>query len=130
HTLHSRPTGAHCVMPVGSVATAALLLYLFVRARRRATLFPYTTLFRSRLASIAEWQAAINREGFDLRLYDWRPFASLSRSKPSRSEEHTSELQSLANLVYRLLLGKKKHVPPRYPDIYRPPSHLQLPRLG
>src|SRR5205823_8386774 len=63
----------------------------------RSTLFPYTTLFRSRRG------AALRRE----------PGASRGRGAgggglAARSEEHTSELQSLAYLVCRLLLEKKK----------------------
>src|SRR5262245_63368182 len=77
----------------------------------RSTLFPYTTLFRSRpLASLA---MAVAREMFDLP--SPRPGApSLSGSaenapgRGDRSEEHTSELQSLRHLVCRLLLEKKK----------------------
>src|SRR5205823_9467820 len=59
----------------------------------RSTLFPYTTLFRSLVAA---------RGG---RCYFAMEFSS---SYPNRSEEHTSELQSLAYLVCRLLLEKKK----------------------
>src|ERR1039458_5442846 len=62
-----------------------------IRRPPRSTLFPYTTLFRS------------------LRLCGWtrRPFSSF-RTRLRRSEEHTSELQSLRHLVCRLLLEKKK----------------------
>src|SRR5258706_8984777 len=66
-----------------------------IRRPPRSTLFPYTTLFRSRERR-AEWpssQRALSRPG---------------RCPTSRSEEHTSELQSLTNLVCRLLLEKKK----------------------
>src|SRR5687767_15723579 len=69
-----------------------------IRRPPRSTLFPYTTLFRSpRCASSAA--AGSTRLRVVLTL---RPFESL------RSEEHTSELQSLAYLVCRLLLEKKK----------------------
>src|SRR5947199_5222265 len=65
----------------------------------RSTLFPYTTLFRSSLL----WEIC-NRSG--------PPFLSRGRMSPIkdfiRSEEHTSELQSLRHLVCRLLLEKKK----------------------
>src|SRR5438045_8017462 len=69
--------------------------------RRRTTLFPYTTLFRSLLE-----QSMLQRLGF-LRWVDvlW---LVLNSSRFSRSEEHTSELQSLRHLVCRLLLEKKK----------------------
>src|SRR2546430_3635105 len=75
-----------------------------IRRPPRSTLFPYTTLFRS--TSIA---SRVNS-----------PSASTSSSpaffrtspppKFSRSEEHTSELQSQSNIVCRLLLEKKKHI--------------------
>src|SRR5438093_9491909 len=64
-----------------------------IRRPPRSTLFPYTTLFRSRRASAAGRGAKHQREPDRLH---------------GRSEEHTSELQSLTNLVCRLLLEKKK----------------------
>src|SRR2546425_9715121 len=67
-----------------------------IRRPPRSTLFPYTTLFRS--------GAATSGCAPELSLRD-RPAAA--RVRP-RSEEHTSELQSLAYLVCRLLLEKKK----------------------
>src|SRR5438093_6673824 len=74
----------------------------------RSTLFPYTTLFRSWLpflTVLADRADEIALRGFrkkGLRVED-----KADRS-PVRSEEHTSELQSLTNLVCRLLLEKKK----------------------
>src|SRR2546430_11848887 len=68
-----------------------------IRRPPRSTLFPYTTLFRSR--------------GDDRLAGAGRPacsWSSVSSSKAPRSEEHTSELQSQSNLVCRLLLEKKK----------------------
>src|SRR5437016_9311048 len=71
----------------------------------RSTLFPYTTLFRSRSST------AYNRGSVSCnpRLSPRRPGRSGARRKSpqKRSEEHTSELQSLTNLVCRLLLEKK-----------------------
>src|SRR5438046_5894812 len=64
------------------------------------TLFPYTTLFRSALRLLAP-QA-------DDRGRDPRGGSKSERGSRPRSEEHTSELQSLTNLVCRLLLEKKK----------------------
>src|SRR5437870_10364719 len=62
----------------------------------RSTLFPYTTLFRSEVYSIA-----------DVACYPWIvPHAR--QGMKLRSEEHTSELQSRGHLVCRLLLEKKK----------------------
>src|SRR2546430_7192121 len=68
-----------------------------IRRPPRSTLFPYTTLFRSRQEQLAMDDHAVRgRHEHWLRL-DQR-----------RSEEHTSELQSQSNLVCRLLLEKKK----------------------
>src|SRR2546425_9395553 len=71
--------------------------FLMIRRPPRSTLFPYTTLFRSPY------------------LFDRNPCAraadpvlSSNAQQQDRSEEHTSELQSLAYLVCRLLLEKKK----------------------
>src|SRR2546425_7854906 len=74
-----------------------------IRRPPRSTLFPYTTLFRSKSKagrsaprSSASWRARV------------APGPRSRGSTRSRSEEHTSELQSLAYLVCRLLLEKKK----------------------
>src|SRR5258706_9868819 len=75
-----------------------------IRRPPRSTLFPYTTLFRSpRLHGRAD--AARERAGAGLGA---EPGVASARSRAARSEEHTSELQSLTNLVCRLLLEKKK----------------------
>src|SRR2546425_1710669 len=94
-----------------------------IRRPPRSTLFPYTTLFRSP----DQWRWARFDEGG---VHVWRPIPrdrdqAFSRLD-GRSEEHTSELQSLAYLVCRLLLEKKNtinsildppctsgHLPPR-----------------
>src|SRR2546430_11409259 len=94
--------------------------FLMIRRPPRSTLFPYTTLFRSHRSILAdpshpEMRDRINamvkmREAF-------RPFAPAvsieqvhrwTRLARTRSEEHTSELQSQSNLVCRLLLEKTK----------------------
>src|SRR2546430_8400588 len=82
-----------------------------IRRPPRSTLFPYTTLFRSRSAPMAvrslDAKTAVGRSGRASR----RSIAALPPSilwSPTRSEEHTSELQSQSNLVCRLLLEKKK----------------------
>src|SRR2546425_6935290 len=73
-----------------------------IRRPPRSTLFPYTTLFRSRPADLR-----VGPDGARIRsTLPSRPRAPLP--SPRRSEEHTSELQSLAYLVCRLLLEKKK----------------------
>src|SRR5260370_19957938 len=73
-----------------------------IRRPPRSTLFPYTTLFRSRNPP----DARVEREGH-LRRLD-RAADGGRGVKMRRSEEHTSELQSHLNLVCRLLLEKKK----------------------
>src|SRR2546428_2903168 len=84
-----------------------------IRRPPRSTLFPYTTLFRSRegdSGSDREWQSR-QEAGFPAARRRGRgrpgPGARSSRSG-RRSEEHTSELQSRSDIVCRLLLEKKK----------------------
>src|SRR5687767_15460113 len=97
--------------PYAPVATMSRSIFFFLMIRRppRSTLFPYTTLFRSR--SDPRHRHLVQRA--------CQPeISSGARPRPgdraggldrhSRSEEHTSELQSLAYLVCRLLLEKKK----------------------
>src|SRR5258705_13317009 len=77
--------------------------FLMIRRPPRSTLFPYTTLFRSQV-----------REGSDLSIITYGALvqrslvAAKQAEQEGRSEEHTSELQSLRHLVCRLLLEKKK----------------------
>src|SRR2546427_5951413 len=81
-----------------------------IRRPPRSTLFPYTTLFRSGSAPSAASRCITSgaRPARELRTTgsNRNPGARIRRS--SRSEEHTSELQSQSNLVCRLLLEKKK----------------------
>src|SRR5258705_4789582 len=92
-----------------------------IRRPPRSTLFPYTTLFRSECIGIAPATfrellgnpAATSRcEGGDHRnrerCFDAAVVRKRRKYRPHRSEEHTSELQSLRHLVCRLLLEKKK----------------------
>src|SRR2546430_9926501 len=73
-----------------------IFFFLMIRRPPRSTLFPYTTLFRSRLC-----ESRVER-------VRGSPIEQPARSKRvDRSEEHTSELQSQSNLVCRLLLEKK-----------------------
>src|SRR2546426_3570116 len=79
-----------------------LFFFLMIRRPPRSTLFPYTTLFRSRFARIAGGRA--------LRRIPPGPCPRHTSAFGHRSEEHTSELQSPCNLVCRLLLEKKKTI--------------------
>src|SRR5258706_2115153 len=81
-----------------------------IRRPPRSTLFPYTTLFRSCTASarVNARPTAGETPSTSKSAGETRAPATGSRSACWRSEEHTSELQSLTNLVCRLLLEKKK----------------------
>src|SRR5215472_627030 len=72
-----------------------VFFFLMIRRPPRSTLFPYTTLFRSGRWICSWFHLCATR-------------CSPSPISPARSEEHTSELQSLRHLVCRLLLEKKK----------------------
>src|SRR2546422_4989694 len=95
-----------------------------IRRPPRSTLFPYTTLFRSQLGCGSRLRTARVQ---DLRCTDGRKRGALPRggrnrnrgveartADLSRSEEHTSELQSRLHLVCRLLLEKKKKKKSKY----------------
>src|SRR5258705_10298337 len=98
-----------------------LIFFLMIRRPPRSTLFPYTTLFRSRLpipenpygavASpiLAGEFLVLNHQGKDAYLLA----VNRRNGQTVRSEEHTSELQSLRHLVCRLLLEKKKQTTKR-----------------
>src|SRR3712207_7236565 len=95
-----------------------------IRRPPRSTLFPYTTLFRSRVGrtgssmTAAAARAALRPAGeidhMNREKTAWVGSVVLIAmlAFPLRSEEHTSELQSRQYLVCRLLLGKKKNSPP------------------
>src|SRR2546425_7139741 len=97
-----------------------------IRRPPRSTLFPYTTLFRSFRTGTGVHAAAIikaKKKGHNWladRVYSSVPAEEfgfeqrIEISPVSRSEEHTSELQSLAYLVCRLLLEKKKKTEIKY----------------
>src|SRR5256885_5578312 len=79
--------------------------FLMIRRPPRSTLFPYTTLFRSEnKITPAPHQVTVDVGGRPLILETGK----INGRPPTRSEEHTSELQSPCNLVCRLLLEKKK----------------------
>src|SRR5690349_23766105 len=76
-----------------------------IRRPPRSTLFPYTTLFRSAASSPSSQPTGSSSAVMRLRN---SPATRPSGAQSSRSEEHTSELQSRRDLVCRLLLEKKK----------------------
>src|SRR3712207_8978528 len=82
-----------------------------IRRPPRSTLFPYTTLFRSRHHGVRLQHLAADVERQVLAVDDAAQEAQIRRHQPLRlrSEEHTSELQSRQYLVCRLLLEKKKN---------------------
>src|SRR2546427_1196512 len=96
-----------------------------IRRPPRSTLFPYTTLFRSRAEELGLLvfvhplhPAGVERIGGP---------KELAATAVFRSEEHTSELQSQSNLVCRLLLEKKKKKKER--KIQSHNTHSEQPRL-
>src|SRR5260221_1795061 len=85
-----------------------------IRRPPRSTLFPYTTLFRSREApqefaypALSDRRAEFYKRA-GLACLPYHPKATAAWTPAPRSEEHTSELQSHSDLVCRLLLEKKK----------------------
>src|ERR1039458_10756732 len=82
--------------------------FLMIRRPPRSTLFPYTTLFRSKRNFCGHWHKSTS-----------------GTRRRRRSEEHTSELQSLRHLVCRLLLEKKKKDEHR---TEQPKSELKFPK--
>src|SRR5262249_61879399 len=108
----------------------SLSFFLLLRRPLRSTLFPYTTLFRSRHGvprvyvvkvkgavddrSLVRWREPIDIDGRPTRAAAVRRLRfegdkTWLEVELGRSEEHTSELQSLTNLVCRLLLEKNKN---------------------
>src|SRR3712207_7048717 len=105
-----------------------LFFFLMIRRPPRSTLFPYTTLFRS-TECLGQPDCLRGCRGSDRDGWERRSslnargtvpdLARAAKCRPStRSEEHTSELQSRQYLVCRLLLEKKKKHTPELP--YRP----------
>src|SRR5436305_14058568 len=84
-----------------AVFEAKHFFFLMLRRPPRSTLFPYTTLFRSRRQVQHFLVRCFGLEG--------KFMIKCLQSRPKRSEEHTSELQSRPHLVCRLLLEKKKY---------------------
>src|SRR5439155_27192093 len=105
-----------------SLISPLVFLFLIPRRQPRSTLFPYTTLFRSRHGAIAVSRRRRKRYIIAARANLVKPvllvhpslgprgfvLSTKPRGPRLRSEEHTSELQSRGHLVCRLLLEKKK----------------------
>src|SRR3546814_7709786 len=103
------------------------------RSTRTDTLFPYTTLFRSRQVVVdqridvhrldrradAQRQIAVDVEKIARR-------ADEQRAQPFRSEEHTSELQSLMRISYAVFCLKKKKTTTSQHTILRQPHHIHI----
>src|SRR5205823_13359676 len=95
-------------------SVSIFFFFLMIPPPPRSTLFPYTTLFRSKLAAFALGITLSCALLFGLApaigATDISLYSAINNSVTTgrRSEEHTSELQSLAYLVCRLLLEKKK----------------------
>src|SRR3712207_9560426 len=98
-----------------------IFFFLMIRRPPRSTLFPYTTLFRSRIPELFVYKSLIRTGGIHLPITSGETDRSIKTRRTVvvhlrnsghqliRSEEHTSELQSRQYLVCRLLLEKKKH---------------------
>src|SRR5687767_15543120 len=95
-----------------SIVSTSLISFFFLMIRRppRSTLFPYTTLFRSGIVEASRVFNYFRLTADDRLVFGGGTPRYLWQGRPDarRSEEHTSELQSLAYLVCRLLLEKKK----------------------
>src|SRR5256885_12677905 len=95
----------------------SIFFFLMIRRPPRSTLFPYTTLFRS--SSFTEGRYRFSHKRSSRRYKSFMAstafcVCSQPRSFRTRSEEHTSELQSPCNIVCRLLLEKKKRTNEMY----------------
>src|SRR5436853_2265703 len=100
-----------------------------IRRPPRSTLFPYTTLFRSQLLTLhftLPFKTPVKTQELAVEVYDPSYFVDFAFAEKDpvtavgRSEEHTSELQSLRHLVCRLLLEKKNDLllsPLLYSDV-------------
>src|SRR2546430_5724058 len=99
-----------------------------IRRPPRSTLFPYTTLFRSSAGGRPDSRATKSTTG---RFVSKDRMRGSSGCSSSRSEEHTSELQSQSNLVCRLLLEKKKQQTKKpFHIIHQISLHLHLGQLS
>src|SRR6202007_3444480 len=91
------PPPSRDISTLHSLRPPCFFFFLMIRRPPRSPLFPYTTLFRSASAAYREAADAAGAAA-----------GKQNAANKTRSEEHTSELQSRENLVCRLLLEKKK----------------------
>src|SRR2546422_9222072 len=103
-----RVTGMQCHPPL---TFFSFFFFLMIRRPPRSTLFPYTTLFRSRTATVLKLGLPILDDTAEqgCQQQQQRRLCENACQVEVRSEEHTSELQSRLHLVCRLLLEKKKN---------------------
>src|SRR3712207_9562881 len=92
------------------ITIMSVFFFLMIRRPPRSTLFPYTTLFRSKIPSHSARDSCCSDFGDTLALTIKNHLQPDLLSFMMRSEEHTSELQSRQYLVCRLLLEKKKKI--------------------
>src|SRR5206468_10843411 len=101
YLLVTYPTFSARVLP------ALSFFFLLLPRPPRSTLFPYTTLFRSRVVTLNDGSTIASRS---VVIATGVRYTQLNAPGADRSEEHTSELQSRSDLVCRLLLEKKKKI--------------------
>src|SRR5207249_10252800 len=101
HLDPTTPHSSHISSHLCPLHPLFLFFFLIIPRPPRSTLFPYTTLFRSAKATL---YSAFGSKDELIRAY------LAARHTATRSEEHTSELQSRFDLVCRLLLEKKKKI--------------------
>src|SRR5437764_8371870 len=99
-----------CLLLARHTFSSLLFFFLMLRRPPRSTLFPYTTLFRSRPARQQSQEPGTRGTSCPSRQLQ----RGLLPDREPRSEEHTSELQSPMYLVCRLLLEKKKKITNRH----------------
>src|SRR5207248_9825866 len=106
HVLFALHVAAFFTQPTPSPTSPLPLLFFFLLIRRppRSTLFPYTTLFRSLPSGPTAFPVAQTSSS----VLPGTAITQSATASATRSEEHTSELQSPYDLVCRLLLEKKK----------------------
>src|SRR2546430_10381328 len=104
------------------LSSFSFFFFLMIRRPPRSTLFPYTTLFRSSGGNSVRLFLVNSNVHLTLKNL------VLTNGRWSRSEEHTSELQSQSNLVCRLLLEKKKPKSGQQHNTHSQPGRIRQPR--